>query len=314
MGALGAGANFALVVKLNSSGALQWSRKLYGNTGNNAEAYGIAVDGSGNVYVGIDSDTPGNDMIMLAKWNSSGTLQWQKYMTQSDGSYVRGRPEGIGVDSSGNVYVASQTNLNSGEAWIAQFDSSGTIQWQNTFGNASSDDDAWDIVHDNSGNIYFTANSNQAGTPDIIVAKLSDDGSGTGTYGNFTYATASLVTVDSSAVMSETSASYTSSNSSQTDQSSSMNSGDLTLTSSQQVVSQATNLTTENYIGISDGAFTNGQTATIQLIGSVDDAQSGLTAGQKYYIQNDGTLSETADTPSVFAGTAVSSTSLVVKS
>ena len=76
----------------------------------------------------------------------------------------------------------------------------------------------------------------------------------------------------------------------------------------------STNLTAENYIGISDGAFTNGQTATIQLIGSVDDAQSGLTPGQKYYIQNNGTLSETADSPSVFAGTAVSSTSLVVKS
>ena len=74
------------------------------------------------------------------------------------------------------------------------------------------------------------------------------------------------------------------------------------------------NLTSENYIGISDGAFTDGQTATIQLIGSVDDAQSGLTPGQKYYVQVDGTLSETADTPSVFAGTAVSSTSLVVKS
>ena len=79
-------------------------------------------------------------------------------------------------------------------------------------------------------------------------------------------------------------------------------------------VTMGTNLTTENYIGISDGAFTNGQTATIQLIGSVDDAQSGLTPGQKYYIQGNGTLSETADDPSVFAGTAVSSTSLVVKS
>ena len=76
-------------------------------------------------------------------------------------------------------------------------------------------------------------------------------------------------------------------------------------------VTISTNLTAENYIGISDGAFTDGQTATIQLIGSVDDAQSGLTAGQKYYVQNDGTLAESG---SVFAGTAVSSTSLVVKS
>ena len=54
------------------------------------------------------------------------------------------------------------------------------------------------------------------------------------------------------------------------------------------------------------------QTATIQIIGSIDDAQSGLTPGQKYYVQNDGTLSETADTPSVFAGTAVASTKLII--
>ena len=74
-----------------------------------------------------------------------------------------------------------------------------------------------------------------------------------------------------------------------------------------------TNLTAENFIGISDGAYTNGQSATIQLSGSVDDAQSGLTPGYKYYVQADGTLSTSADTPSVFAGTAVATTKLIVK-
>jgi hypothetical protein len=74
-----------------------------------------------------------------------------------------------------------------------------------------------------------------------------------------------------------------------------------------------TTLTSENYIGVSNDAYTNGQTATIQLAGAVDDAQSGLTAGRSYYVQSDGTLSETPDTPSVFAGTAVSSTKLIIK-
>ena len=73
------------------------------------------------------------------------------------------------------------------------------------------------------------------------------------------------------------------------------------------------NLTSENYIGISDGAYTNGQSATIQLAGSVDDAQSGLTPGSKYYVQNNGTLSTTAGSPSVFAGTAAATTKLIVK-
>ena len=72
------------------------------------------------------------------------------------------------------------------------------------------------------------------------------------------------------------------------------------------------NLTSENFIGISDGAYSDGQTATIQISGSIDDAQSGLTPGQKYYVQGDGTLSETADSPSVFAGTAVASTKLII--
>ena len=72
----------------------------------------------------------------------------------------------------------------------------------------------------------------------------------------------------------------------------------------------STNLTAENYIGISNGAYTNGQTATIQVTGSVDDAQSGLTAGQAYYVQDDGTLGESG---SVFAGTSVSASKIIVK-
>ena len=79
------------------------------------------------------------------------------------------------------------------------------------------------------------------------------------------------------------------------------------------MTAQVTNLTTENYIGISDGAYSDTATATVQIIGSVDDAQSGLTAGQSYYIQNDGSLGTTPDDPSVFAGTAVSATKLIVK-
>jgi len=75
----------------------------------------------------------------------------------------------------------------------------------------------------------------------------------------------------------------------------------------------STNLTSENFIGISNAAYTNGQTATIQLAGAVDDAQTSLTAGQSYFVQPNGTLGLTPGTPSVFAGTAVSSTKLIIK-
>jgi hypothetical protein len=82
------------------------------------------------------------------------------------------------------------------------------------------------------------------------------------------------------------------------------------------VVFQAgsTNLTPENFIGFSNAAYTNGQTATIQIVGAVDDAQSGLTPGQSYFVQTDGTLGLTAEVfPSVFAGTAVAANKIIVK-
>ena len=74
-----------------------------------------------------------------------------------------------------------------------------------------------------------------------------------------------------------------------------------------------TSLTEENYIGISDAAYSDGATAKIQLVGSVDDAQTGLTAGQQYYIAKNGDLSLSPSAVSVVAGTAVSATKLIVK-
>jgi len=74
-----------------------------------------------------------------------------------------------------------------------------------------------------------------------------------------------------------------------------------------------TTVTTENFLGFSNGAYTNGQTATVQIAGTVDDAQSGLTPGKRYYVQGDGTLRETVDNPVVTAGTALSSTKILIR-
>jgi hypothetical protein len=73
------------------------------------------------------------------------------------------------------------------------------------------------------------------------------------------------------------------------------------------------NLTTENFIGFSNAAYTDGQTATIQIAGAVDDAQSSLTPGQSYFVQLNGTLGLTPAATSVFAGTAVAATKIIVK-
>jgi hypothetical protein len=73
------------------------------------------------------------------------------------------------------------------------------------------------------------------------------------------------------------------------------------------------NLTASNFVGISDGAYADTATATIQTNRATDNAQSGLTAGSTYYAQTDGTLSTSADSPSVSVGVARTTTSIKIK-
>jgi hypothetical protein len=73
-----------------------------------------------------------------------------------------------------------------------------------------------------------------------------------------------------------------------------------------------TTLTANNFVGYSASSYTDGQTATIKTLGSVASGLTGLTAAQTYYVTATGSLSLTADTPSVRAGRALSSTQLLV--
>ena len=67
------------------------------------------------------------------------------------------------------------------------------------------------------------------------------------------------------------------------------------------------------YTNIIRGSTASGATAIIQAGGAVNTLQTGLTPGQQYFVQTDGTLGLTAGSPSVIAGTAVSATDLIVK-
>ena len=72
-------------------------------------------------------------------------------------------------------------------------------------------------------------------------------------------------------------------------------------------------VTTTGFTDIIRGQVPSGSQAITNIIGSVSSTQIGLTAGQAYYVQTDGTIGTTADDPSVFAGTAISATKLIVK-
>ena len=76
---------------------------------------------------------------------------------------------------------------------------------------------------------------------------------------------------------------------------------------------RSSDVTSGNYIGIANASYTNGQTASIAIPGSVNTAVSGLTIGQKYYVIADGTLNTTADIENILAGNAVAANKLIVR-
>jgi uncharacterized membrane protein len=76
---------------------------------------------------------------------------------------------------------------------------------------------------------------------------------------------------------------------------------------------EVSNLTADNFMGLSTAAYTDAEIATITLPAGMSTNQSGLTQGAVYYVQTDGTLATTPDDPSVIVGKAISSTSLLLK-
>ena len=79
----------------------------------------------------------------------------------------------------------------------------------------------------------------------------------------------------------------------------------------QQIAYSSTNLTSNNFLGFSKDSYTNGQTATVKINNNTTTT-SGLSTNSVYYVQRDGTLGTTAANPSVIAGKALSSTSLII--
>jgi hypothetical protein len=85
--------------------------------------YRVTTDSSGNIYT-TNRDGAGTGTLLLTKYNSTGTLQWQRYLLEGNAEYGD-----VAVDTSGNIFLTMTMN-NSGYALIAKYNSSGTIQWQ----------------------------------------------------------------------------------------------------------------------------------------------------------------------------------------
>ena len=83
-------------------------------------------------------------------------------------------------------------------------------------------------------------------------------------------------------------------------------------TRAKQFTVTTSNIAAGTFVGFSAAAYSDGDTATIKVLGNTT-TQSSLTPAKTYYVQKAGTLNTLADNPSVEAGLALTSTKLLIK-
>jgi hypothetical protein len=116
-----------ILVKLNSSGDLQWKQSWKGV--NVEYVSDIAIDSEDNLYI---YGTSVSDAIFILKCDNSGREQWFLLYKGFD---TRNSAWHIEVDSNSNVIISGETsNINNGywdnEYWVRFYDSNGNLKWK----------------------------------------------------------------------------------------------------------------------------------------------------------------------------------------
>jgi hypothetical protein len=140
----------ALILKLDSAGTMQWEQELDppGSTGAYFNAVRQTSDG-GYVAIGenyiVDDNFPYPTSVLVATFDASGKLRWQKGFNNTD---EHGAPNGYehalaGIQTSDGGYLVGGNWSNvppgpfpvedSGGALLLKLDSNGNIEWQKAY-------------------------------------------------------------------------------------------------------------------------------------------------------------------------------------
>jgi hypothetical protein len=182
------------VVKTDALGTIQWQKTFGGTNSDTAASIKTTSDG-GYIVTGTTFSTDGdvtgnrgNGDIWVIKINATGSIQWQKTFggtktdiaatidQNSDGSYVL-----LGSTYSNDGDVTQNTGES--DFWVLKLNTTGTIQWQKTFGNTSNDfasnlqlNTDGTIVISGNGILDRVVNGATTSSTEIYVLKINGNG------------------------------------------------------------------------------------------------------------------------------------------
>lgn len=198
-----AGLGDVYLARLDASGNHVWSKR-FGDAGAQSGA-AVAVDGSGYAmatgsfsgsvsFGGGVLTSAGSTDVFLARYDSGGSHVWSKRF--GDASAQDGTE--LSCDAAGNPVLAgsfsgkvdfgggSLTSAGLGDAFLAKFDTSGSLSWSRAFGSTGADvggglavDGSRDVVLTGSfqGSVDFGGGAlTAAGGSDLFVARFSASG------------------------------------------------------------------------------------------------------------------------------------------
>ena len=175
--------DLAMVYKFNSSGTLQWARKLNFNT-NGCSAKSVTTIGT-DIYVTHNED--GNNTV-ITKLSADGTIQWQR-TTDSNGD----NDSVVVPAGDGDILVMTQSyqnDISDDMMKIFKITASGETVYKRWFA-AVTDNDTRLYTGRNmavrNGSMYIAGHYDTNNYNSTWLARLPVDGTGTGEYGQFRY-------------------------------------------------------------------------------------------------------------------------------
>ena len=166
--------NYGYVAKYNASGGLQWQRKLSGAKSINFRK--LAIDTSGDVFaVGEYSDT--KITALLVKYSSGGALQWQRVISHASNSLTS--PNGLSIDSSGNLYFVAQHVITAAsDTWglVVKCSSTGSVSQVIARRIDAYNNPMYGAAVDGSGNVYACGGTWSFSEAKPFLAKYNSSG------------------------------------------------------------------------------------------------------------------------------------------